>query len=103
MLRLMILTVVAAGLVWATAATATPACSPELKHRTPQQVLADHWAALAAQDWDAARCNFAAEAVMISDNGVSQGVEAIIAEFQSLDTFFGGFFNQVYQEIMSRS
>ena len=78
---LMILTVVAAGLVWA--GTATAACSPELKERTPQQVLADHRAALAAEDWDAARCNFHPDAKMISDNGVSEGVDAIIAEFQA--------------------
>ncbi len=68
-LRLMILTVVGAGLVWATGAPATPACPPELKHRTPAEVLTDHRAALAAQDWDAARCNFTEDAVMISDSG----------------------------------
>ncbi len=96
--RLMVLTVVAAGLVWA--GTATAGCAPELKDRTPQQVLADHRAALAAEDWDAARCNFHPDAQMISDNGVSEGVEPIIAEFQALAAFFGGNFDQVYQEIV---
>ena len=96
--RLMFLTVVAAGLVWA--GTATAACSPELKERTPQQVLADHRAALAAEDWDAVRCNFHPDAKMISDNGVSEGVDSITVEFQALAAFFGGFFDQVYQEII---
>ena len=96
--RLMALAVVTAGLVWA--GTATAACAPELKDRTPQQVLADHRAALAAEDWEAARCNFHPDARMISDNGVSEGVDAIIAEFQALATFFGGQVPTVYSEIV---
>jgi hypothetical protein len=96
-LGLAIVMAVGMGLVWAGAATA--ACSSELKERTPQQVLADHRAALAAQDWDAARCNFHPQAKMISDNGVSNGVDAIIAEFQALAEFFGGEVPIVYSEI----
>jgi hypothetical protein len=95
---LMVLAVVAAGLAWAE--TATAACSRELHERTPQQVLADHRAAITAGDWDAARCNFHPDAVLISDNGVSQGADAIVAEYQALVAFFGGNFDQVYQEIV---
>ncbi len=36
---------------------------------------------------------------MISESGVSEGVEAIIAEFQVLATFFGGTLPAVYSEI----
>jgi len=89
----------AVGLGLLGAGTAMARC-PQEKERTPQQVLADHRAALAAQDWDAAQCNFHPDATMISDNGVSEGVEAIIAEFQALAAFFGGSFDQVYQEIV---
>jgi hypothetical protein len=93
----MFLAVVAAGLVWAGPAAA---CSHDLKDRIPEQVLADHRAALAAEDWDAARCNFHPDAVMISDSGVSEGVDALIAEFQALVAFFGGVIPTVYSEIV---
>jgi hypothetical protein len=63
-------------------------------------VLADHRAALAAEDWDAARCNFHPDAKMISDSGVSEGVDAIIAELQALAQFFGGVVPTVYSEII---
>jgi hypothetical protein len=96
--RLMFLTIVAVGLFWAGTASAT--CSHDLRDRTPQQVLADHRAALAAGDWDAVRCNFHPDAVLISDNGVSEGADAIVTEYQALFAFFGGNFDQVYQEIV---
>jgi hypothetical protein len=96
--RLMFLTVVAAGLVWA--GTAVAECARNLGERSPQQVLADHRAALAAEDWDAARCNFHPDATMIGDNGVGEGVAAIIAEFQALATFFGGVVPTVYSQIV---
>jgi hypothetical protein len=38
---------------------------------------------------------------MISGNGVSEGVDAIIAEFQALATFFGGETPTVYSEIIA--
>jgi hypothetical protein len=97
-LGLAIVMAVGMSLLWTGPATA--ACSPELKERAPEQVLADHRAALAAQDWDAARCNFHPDAKMISDSGVSEGVDAIIAEFQQLATFFGGYLPAVYSEIV---
>jgi hypothetical protein len=84
---------------WAPATLGAPRCDPLLKERTPQQVLADHRAALAAGDWDAVRCNFHPDAKMISDSGVSDGVDAIIAEFQVLATFFGGHLPAVVSEI----
>jgi hypothetical protein len=97
-LGLSIVMVVGIGLLWT--GTAQAECPRDLKKRPPEQVLGDHRAALAAQDWDAARCNFHPDATMISDNGVSEGVDAIIAEFQALAAFFGGNFDQVYQEIV---
>jgi ketosteroid isomerase-like protein len=77
-----------------------PSCPSGLNERTPQQVLADFRAALAAGDWAAVRCNFDDDAVMISDNGITNGPAEIVTEFQAFFTFFGGFFDQVYSEIV---
>jgi hypothetical protein len=69
---------------------AEPECGPNLHQRTPQQVLADFRAALAAGNWAAVRCNLDDDAVMISDSGVTNGEDEIIEEFQALSRFFGG-------------
>jgi hypothetical protein len=76
------------------------ACDPSLRHRTPQQVLEDWRAARSAGNWAAVRCNLDDDAVMISDNGVTNGTDEIITELQALHRFFGGNFDQVYQEIV---
>ena len=94
------LVVMGTMLGWPVVTHATLECDPLLKQRTPEAVLADLRAALAAEDWDTVRCSFKTDAILISDNGVSVGVDAIVAEFQALSVFFGGSFVQVYQEIV---
>jgi hypothetical protein len=80
-------------------AAAPSPCSAGLAQREPLQVVQEFYAALAARDWTAVRCNIDDDAVLISDNGVSNGAEAIVTEFQAIDGFFGGSFVQISQQI----
>jgi len=74
-------------------------CDPRLRARSPTEVLVDHRAALAAQDWPAVRCNYAKRAVVISDQGVDEGREAILVSLQGLVAFFGGVMPLVTEEV----
>ncbi len=72
----------------------------QLRQRTAQQVLVSHRAALAAGDWDVVACNYAEEAVVISDGGVMQGRDATVAALQQLSGFFGGTIPMVNEEVI---
>lgn len=76
-------------------------CPAQLKHRTPAEVLADHRAALAAKDWHAVGCNYAKDAIVISDMGVTQGRENIVADLQGFDQAFGGALPTVTMETVA--
>lgn len=76
-------------------------CPQGYKDRTPEQVLADHRAWLAVGDVDKdATCNYAEDAVVIADQGVDQGREAIRASLQAFVGFFGGVVPIVHREIV---
>jgi hypothetical protein len=81
------------------AAVAEAKCPPGLKKRTPDQVVADQRAALAAQDWEALACNYALKPYMFTDQGVLIGVEEIVGWFQSLAALFQGAPRLVHDDI----
>ena len=64
----------------------TDASAPEPADtiRTPEQVLDSHRHALAARDWASVRLNYADDAVVISDLGVTQGADAIVADLKAI-------------------
>jgi ketosteroid isomerase-like protein len=58
--------------------------------RTAEQILSDHRAALAAGDVDHdVQCNYAPDAVVISDTGVDRGRDAIRRSLRQIASFFG--------------
>ena len=62
----------------------TPArCPRALRTRTPEDVALDHFAALAAQDWESIRCSYRRNAFVITDGGVLRGREEIVAGWQA--------------------
>jgi hypothetical protein len=72
------------------AAAAMPShCPSNLHQRSPEQVLDDHRAALAAGDFDAAICNYATDAIVIGDGGIDTGHEQIRSSLE--------FFNRVFE------
>lgn len=82
------------------AASAVPShCPNDLHQRTPEQVLEDHRAALAAGDLDAVACNYASDAVVISDGGIDVGHDEIRASLEFFLVFFGGVQPVVTQQI----
>ncbi len=52
--------------------------------RPPEEVLESHRRALAERDWPAVRRNYAHDAIVITDIGVTTGVNAIVAELQTI-------------------
>jgi hypothetical protein len=84
----------------ASGAHAKGRCDPALKHRSAAEVLESHRAALAAGDWATARCNYAEDAVVINDGGVTTGRDTIIGELQFLASLFGGLIPSVTQEVI---
>lgn len=95
------LAVVTIALVGAGAARAgDDLCPPQHKNRTPNQVLEDHRAWLAAGDVErTVQCNYARDAVVISDMSVDVGRDAIRQSLQGLVFFFGGAVPAVHSEI----
>ena len=71
-----------------------------LRNRTAEQVLEAHRAALAAGDYDSARCNYAEDAVIVNDGGITRGRDNIIADLQALGGLFGGVIPIVNQEVI---
>ena len=65
-------------------------CASGLANRSAREVLADHRSALAAEDWEAVQCNYGDNAVVITDEGLVQGADAITGALQQLATVFGG-------------
>lgn len=75
-------------------------CDPSLRHRSAAEVMESHRANLASGDFEAEACNYAEDAVVISDQGVSSGLENILLELQGLSAFFGGQIPMVNQEVI---
>lgn len=71
-----------------------------LRNRSAAEVLESHRAALAAGDWTAVGCNYAEDAVVISDGGVIQGRAATVAALQQLSGAFGGTLPMVNEEVI---
>lgn len=67
-----------------------PGCSPTLKQRTPEQVIADHYAALGAGDLERAMCDYAVDARVIMPGSVGRGIDQIRAGFLGMAQMFGG-------------
>jgi hypothetical protein len=78
----------------------TVECPAQHRQRTPEQVLADHRAALAAGDVELdVQCNYDADAIVISDQGVDRGRDAIRQSLLGLVNFFGGAMPMVHDEV----
>jgi hypothetical protein len=96
------LAVVTIALIGAGAANAGDGlCPPQHKNRTPEQVLEDHRAWLAQGDVDRdVQCNYARDAVVVSDMGVDEGRDAIRLSLLGLVQFFGGAVPAVHSEVV---
>jgi hypothetical protein len=77
-----------------------PTCPPKDRQRTAEQVLASHFANLAAGNYEAERCNYADNAVVISDGGVTQGVDGIVAALAGFGSLFGGQVPTVTEQVV---
>lgn len=75
-------------------------CDPATYDRTPQQVLADHRAALAVGDLDAIDCNYSADATLIGDGGIDVGPDQIRSTYDFFLQSYGGTQPVVVQEIV---
>lgn len=76
-------------------------CPRNHRSRTPEQVLEDHRAWLAAGDVERdVQCNYARDAVVVSDMSVDQGRDAIRLSLLGLVQFFGGAVPAVHSEII---
>lgn len=74
-------------------------CPAETYERTPEQVLDDHRAALAGGDLDSIDCNYAIDAVVLSDGGIDVGHDAIRSSVAFFLQVFGGTLPHVVQQI----
>lgn len=75
-------------------------CPRGNRFRTPEEVLASHFENLATGNYEAERCNYADDAVVISDGGVTTGIDDIVASLAGLGALFGGQVPQLNQEII---
>jgi ketosteroid isomerase-like protein len=82
--------VIVSFLLASTAGFANPKCDPHLTTRTPEEVLDSHRAALAAEDWVAVRCNYADDAVVLNDGGITEGADDIVHDLQFISALIGG-------------
>ncbi|HVS66128.1 MAG TPA: hypothetical protein VMT85_21800 [Thermoanaerobaculia bacterium] len=98
-LRVPLLTILGCFFLVLPLQAATDPCPPHTRLRTPEEVLADHRAALAAGDLDAVDCNYAADATVISDGGIDIGREAIKSSLAFFLRIFDGVQPMVVQEI----
>jgi hypothetical protein len=71
-----------------TALAAADGCPPAYQSRTTYQVVQDLLAAIAAEDWDAAGCNYAETAFLIDDQGILLGRQEIVSALVSLFVYF---------------
>jgi ketosteroid isomerase-like protein len=81
-------------------ATAQNACPDIDQTRTATEVLLDYRAALAQGDVDTAVCNYARDAVVISDGGIDRGRTQIASSLEFSLTLFEGTLPVVVKEIM---
>lgn len=75
-------------------------CDPETYERTPEEVLADHRAALATGDLDAVHCNYSTDAKVIADGGIDEGHDEIRASQAFFLQVYGGTQPVVIQQIV---
>jgi hypothetical protein len=97
-MRKIVIVVVTFTLVGLGAALAEAKCAKGLAKRTVDQVVADHFAALAAGDWEAAACNYAKDAYLIDDQGIMIGPEEIVESYMSYASFFGGYHPEILDD-----
>lgn len=98
-LRVPLLTILGCAFLFLPLQAAAAACPPDTHLRTPEEVLADHRAALAAGDLDAVDCNYSADATVISDGGIDFGHEQIKSSLRFFLEIFDGTQPMVIQEI----
>lgn len=67
-----------------------PFCGDDALDRTPQEVLDDHFDALAAGNLDGVFCNYGADAQLIGDGGVDVGPQQIRSTWEFFLQMFGG-------------
>lgn len=75
-------------------------CAADTYERTPEQVLDDHRNAMAIGDLDSVFCNYAVDAVVISDGGIDEGQDQIRSSLEFLLNLFGGTLPVVVQQIV---
>lgn len=66
------------------------ACSPDLKHRTPEEAIQEHVALLAAGDIEQALCGYARDATVILPGQIARGRDEIRAGLSGFAALFGG-------------
>ena len=93
--------VTALALFGAPEAWAKKECSNHLKDRSAAQVMAAHRAAIAAQDWEAVGCDYAQDAVVVHDQGVTVGRDAIVNDLRMISGLFAGINPTVHQEVIA--
>jgi hypothetical protein len=64
-------------------------------------VMVDHRAAIAAQDWEAVGCDYAQDAVVVHDQGVTVGRDAIVNDLRMISGLFAGINPQVHEEVIT--
>jgi hypothetical protein len=67
-----------------------PLCSPELKHRTPEEAIREHIALLQAGMIDQAMCDYAQDATVVLPGQVVTGVVDIRAGLDQIGALLGG-------------
>lgn len=86
--------VVVAGAVALSSRSATATgprrCPIELMHRTPEETVLDHVAAIQEGDLDAAMCDFAPNASVILPGQVATGLDDIRAGLEGMGGLLGG-------------
>lgn len=65
-------------------------CSPDLKHRTPTEVIENHVALIGAGNLDQAMCDYAPDATVILPGQIIRGVDQIRAALLGFQQLFGG-------------
>jgi hypothetical protein len=65
-------------------------CSPDLKHRTPQEAIAEHIALLQAGMLDQAMCDYAEDATVVLPTQVVSGLANIRGGLEQIGALLGG-------------
>jgi len=64
-------------------------CSPDLKHRTPEEAITEHLALLQADRLDDAMCDYAEDAAVVLPGQVVTGLANIRAGLEQIGTLLG--------------